>query len=168
MTELSQFIDDAFKATDLDDLAFTIEVSTCHCTPAGLRGQMYEKAVEVTDRAHAMGYDTDVHRYFKVPLRGYSSYLPLEKLHHETVVEIKPVDGVLRPCASGLSTPSVDEAVARISRGNGSEWYVTKLSPGPLIPREECCRDNSLQNKRMSAAEAKELGFQWAYVEEQL
>lgn len=156
------FIAGALSETPDADMAYMLEAAGVFSTRAGFSCCLLAHSTEVTDRAHAIGLDVSNHRYFTVPLYGEVRVFPLSRLHPTTKVYMRACDGRVRPhCevppAYARESP---ECVVRVSRGNNS-WYVTALTPGPLVSREPATSRMELAGRTMTAAEAVEHGFAW-------
>lgn len=165
-TETTEFLRAALEYTPASDLSFMLENVDALCTRAGFVHLLLQRGVEVTDRAHQMEHDVDGHRYFSIPLQSDASLVHITKLHASEEVQLIAEGARVRPYTDRNDAWLVraDESVVRVSRGSGDNWYVTRITGGPLVPNEEVTLNKDLVGKKMSAADAKELGFEWVRV----
>lgn len=165
-TETTEFLAGALEYTPPADISFMLETVDALCTRAGFAMMLLKGSVEVTDRAHQMGHDVDGHRYFSIPLQSDASLVHITKLHATEEVQLVSECLRVRPYTERTDAwlTRADESVVRVSRGSGDNWYVTRITGGPLVPNEEVTLNLALAGKKMSAADAKELGFDWVRV----
>lgn len=159
--ETMEFLGTALNYTPASDLAFLLETSNGSCTRAAFTSLLLTKSVEVTDRAHQMGYDTNGHRYFSIPLPSDAEMAPISRMNPLEMVKMVRIDAHVhpRPVVDHFWMGRTDESVVRVSRGNGENWYVTSIFGGPLVSREPATLNLALEGREMTAADARELGF---------
>ena len=165
-TETKEFLRSALEYTPAADLTFMLDTSDALCTHAAFVQLLLNGAVEVTDRAHQMAHDVDGHRYFSIPLQSDASLVHITKLHASEDVTLIDEGLRVRPYTERTDgwLTRAEESVVRVSRGSGDNWYVTRISGGPLAANEPATLLKELAGKKMSAADAKELGFEWVRV----